>query len=582
MLARVSSAAPLPTTAASRSAAPPALALGCVLLTLLAWLPSVLGAGFSFDDREAIEGNPVVEGAVEPLAAFERDYWEHLGRAGHYRPVAALSLRADRALYGGHEWGFHLTNALLHAAVVGAAAMLLVLLGGGSPPQPFPWFGLALFAAHPLLADSIAWISGRTSMLSALGAVTAALWTAHLCVPWRPASPLRHAQAAFVAALGLAFSLFAKEDALVLAPLIVLVASRHSARLAFSSAAGCALAIGAYAVLRAGVYGSAVPSAPHAPLAGEMLAARLAVGGRAFLEFAHRTVAPLGFPPNYEGDWDALSRETAVHGLLGWTLWCALASGGVVSWVRRPQSLAGPSMALCAASTLPWMQLAPAGVVFAPRLAYLPLLLAAPAISAAARVALGRRERLVGAALVGVLCALSWARGRVYHSRASYWTAQAAARPDDARSHNELGLAHEERGDLLAARASFLRAIEIDADYGRPWSNLARLELLDGRVDAAETALERAVELGKGNAVAWSNLGAVRLRMGDSERARDAYRRACELAPGLVAAWRGRARCEFELGQLDDAQTSITRALELDPRDASSLEWAQRIDDARR
>ena len=86
-------------------------------LALAAWLPAAFGAGFSFDDREAIEGNGVVDGSLPWSAAFERDYWEHRQAAGHFRPWASLLLRCDHALWGERALGFHLTNALLHAAV---------------------------------------------------------------------------------------------------------------------------------------------------------------------------------------------------------------------------------------------------------------------------------------------------------------------------------------------------------------------------------------------------------------------------------------------------------------------------------
>ena len=135
-----------------------------LLLTLVAWAGSIVRGGFSYDDREVLFGNPVVEGEVPWTRAFTQDYWHHSGPVGHYRPLATLSLRLDRGLWGELARGYHATNVLLHLAVVAAAGVLAMRAAG-----PWPWLGLMVFALHPVLADSVAWLSGRTSMVSALG-----------------------------------------------------------------------------------------------------------------------------------------------------------------------------------------------------------------------------------------------------------------------------------------------------------------------------------------------------------------------------------------------------------------------------
>jgi len=147
-----------------------------VALTLLLWgvvaLPQ--DAGPAYDDREAVVGNPVVEGALPARAAFARDYWHHLEDAGHYRPLATLLLRVDRAASGGPpaapNWvRFRRTNVALHGLVVALLGAALIRFGARRG-LPVPWVGLAVLALHPACADVVAWISGRTSLVSALGA----------------------------------------------------------------------------------------------------------------------------------------------------------------------------------------------------------------------------------------------------------------------------------------------------------------------------------------------------------------------------------------------------------------------------
>ena len=229
-------------------------------LALLAWSGSILRAGFSFDDREAIESNPVVEGSLPWSAAFQRDYWEHAGAAGHYRPLATLALRFDRLLYGERAFGFHLTNVLLHLACVWLACLVWRRL----QPATWPWFGLCVFAAHPVLADSVAWISGRSSMLVLLAGLAAAWAIALLAPPGRRLPARAHWAVACAALGGVLLALCSKEDGVVWVLALPLLALRHSRRLGLAAAAGAGLGLVAALSLRA--RGPGQPPGPARPM----------------------------------------------------------------------------------------------------------------------------------------------------------------------------------------------------------------------------------------------------------------------------------------------------------------------------
>ena len=95
-----------------------ALLWGLCVLTCVTWLaPLARGPGFSYDDREAIVGNAVVEGEVPLSRAFAQDYWHHYEDAGHYRPMATVLLAMDRARSEEPEPRvFRITNVCLHVA----------------------------------------------------------------------------------------------------------------------------------------------------------------------------------------------------------------------------------------------------------------------------------------------------------------------------------------------------------------------------------------------------------------------------------------------------------------------------------
>lgn len=91
----------------------------------------------------------------------------------YFRPVFVLSLLLDHAVWGLKAWGYHLTNILLHLMVVGS---LFGILREWLPSKDtLALFGAAFYGLMPYHGMSVAWISGRTEILAALG-IMVSLW----------------------------------------------------------------------------------------------------------------------------------------------------------------------------------------------------------------------------------------------------------------------------------------------------------------------------------------------------------------------------------------------------------------------
>ena len=531
----------------------------CVLLALLAWIPSIFSSGFSYDDREAIFENPVVTGELPLDAAFDRDYWHHRGDAGHYRPLATVSLRIDHALWGDDARGYHATNVALHAGVV----LLLGLWLQRRLPNGLPWLGLALFAAHPVLADSVAWLSGRTSMLSALGGLIGGVLLTR-----------SHSRftCTLAAGFGLLLALCAKEDGIVFA-LIYLVSEkkRRGAILVGSSLALCA-----YAALRANALGHAFPSAPGAPLAATPLLERLHIGGFAILEGLRLAVFPFRYPPHYRVQ-DLAPPVSLASSIAAGCAWLVLLAA-LVRPLWKPTTIR-LSAAFAAAVALPVLQLIPAGEVFAPRFLYPVLLFAVPFVGAVLQffVRQSSTRALLFALLLCICVPMAWARSTVYKTRGSYRLAVLALHPDDSRSWNGLGHDYFEQNRIQAARAAWEHAIEIDPEYSRPWTNLGISYFTRGEERLALPYFNEAVETGPQNPIAHVWLARARLQRGQSSEACALFERAARLAPGMSEAWTGLAEAYFQLDDLPRARAAVERASELDPTAKAVLETWSRI-----
>src|SRR3984957_5318776 len=114
----------------------------------------------NFDDDEYVYENPVVaKGLTLKGAGWALTY----GKIGHWHPLTWLTHMADCQFYGLNPGGHHLTNVLLHAATVILLFLALRQMTGA------PWrsaFVAAVFAIHPLRAESVAWIAERKDVLS--------------------------------------------------------------------------------------------------------------------------------------------------------------------------------------------------------------------------------------------------------------------------------------------------------------------------------------------------------------------------------------------------------------------------------
>jgi tetratricopeptide (TPR) repeat protein len=133
-----------------------------MLLPLLVYLP-LRSAGFVWDDDSYVTQNENLRSAAGLLRI-----WFEPRSIPQYYPLVHTSYWAEYRLWGLSAAGFHATNVLLH----GVSAVLLwrVL---ARLRVPGAWLAAAIFAVHPVMTESVAWITERKNVLSlalALGA----------------------------------------------------------------------------------------------------------------------------------------------------------------------------------------------------------------------------------------------------------------------------------------------------------------------------------------------------------------------------------------------------------------------------
>jgi tetratricopeptide (TPR) repeat protein len=132
-----------------------------VLTILLAFWQVRHNQFINLDDNLYVTDNPHVKKGLSlrgVVWAFKTIY------AGHWHPVTWLSHMLDYDLYELNPGGHHITNLLFHVANTVLLFLLFQRMTGAALRSGFV---AALFALHPLHAESVAWVAERKDVLCA-------------------------------------------------------------------------------------------------------------------------------------------------------------------------------------------------------------------------------------------------------------------------------------------------------------------------------------------------------------------------------------------------------------------------------
>jgi tetratricopeptide (TPR) repeat protein len=139
-----------------------ALCLGLLAITFAVFGRSVQYDFFNYDDSFYVYQNPLVSNGLTRaglITAFTHPL------VGNWHPLTSISLMLDAQLFGLHAGGYHLVNVLLHSLAV--ILLFLALREMTGALWRSAWVA-AVFAIHPLRAESVVWISERKDVLSAV------------------------------------------------------------------------------------------------------------------------------------------------------------------------------------------------------------------------------------------------------------------------------------------------------------------------------------------------------------------------------------------------------------------------------
>lgn len=538
------------------------------LLAALAFATVVPGGKFVFDDHVLLEKNhDLLRGDIW-WTAFGRDYYatsDRIGGSGYYRPAAVIANAVDRRLWRNEEWGYHLTNLVLHGLASAAIAPALVALGA---PVGAAWVAAALFAVHPAHAESVAFVSGRVDVLAGLGIFLALAWAASL----RRAAWLGAGLASLLAFLS-------KEAAVVLPILLVLAwiaapepedGSPRPAWVLVAVAVGTAALLGLG--MRYAALGAWLPASAGGPRAAHPVLLPL----QALLFSLASLFAPVR-KLVLEPDPGLLPASRLVIGaVVAVALWFA-------AW--RVDRASRPALGRCLlAGTLalvPVLDLLPQETLLSERFLYVAsafwMLPAGVLVAAAWRRGGQIRPLAAGACALVVVLLLGIAawRARAWREDVVLWRLAVREEPDRAAFWDRLGLALTERHDYGPAEEALQRAVALDPGSFNAQLNLGVLLHTTRRPRLAVESFQQALELQPKHVNANLNLGLSYLDSGNLPAAYERFRTAASLKPDNPDALRLAGGAALQLGRLDEARRYIGEAERLQPESPAIQQLAR-------
>jgi Flp pilus assembly protein TadD len=551
-----------------------------LVITVVAYIPALLG-GFIWDDDDYVTRNST----LRDLHGLYR-IWFEVGAVPQYYPLVHTTFWLENHLWGLDPFYFHLGNVLLHALV---AILLWRSLKWLQVPGSL--LAAAIFALHPICVESVAWITERKNVLSAVFYFSSALAYFRFLAARSPAlvlnlnpnlRPNRNLNPWFWYSLSFLlflFALWSKTVTCSLPAALLLVMwwkskSRPSSEPSSSPSSvlrAAVLPLLPFFALGAGLgFLTAWLEKHHVGAQGAIFDLsffqRCLIAGRALWFYAAKLVFP--WPLTF------IYHRWNVSASVWWQWLFPLAALAAVAalWFARHRIGKGPLVAVLffAGTLFPalgfvnvypmrfsfvadhFQYLASVGLITlaAAGLARLGLGLEMPSTTSQVNATGARSAASPSSAtsvvpvavLLLILGALTWIQGGMYRDHETLWRITVARNPNSFIVHNNLGNLLLRRGLLDDAIDHFRTVIKLDPTYEVAYYNYGNALLQKGQTDLAIAQYRKAIELAPRYIGAHNNLGNVLLDKGQVREAMAQYELALKLDPNSAILYNNLAK----------------------------------------
>jgi protein O-mannosyl-transferase len=528
-----------------------------IALVFIAYAP-VFSAGFVWDDEAHLTQNPCIVG---PLGL--KEIWTSM-RAVYY-PLVLTTFWVLHKFVGLNPLPYHILNVLMHAGSAVLLWRLLRQLGVRGA-----WLGAALWALHPVMVQSVAWVTelknSQSCLFYLLSIFSFLNWEEH-SQTWK--SPVKSALLFSLSLVCFVLATLSKPSVVMLPIVLALCVWWRRGRIGWKDGVPLApfLLISAFAsawtIWEQKFHASAV-----GPEWAQTWPERLIIAGRAIWFYLGKLVWPHPLIFIYPR-WEIHSWQWMAYlPLLAATI------GLIVLWALPGR--AGRALFFAAAYYV--VSLFPVLGFFSvyffrysfvsDHFQYIasmgPLALAGATISESFRRLTGAvSPRRVPVFLRLGLCSillfsvmtLTWQQTTTYHDLITLYTRTLAKNPACWMAHYNLGIALHDHGETDQAITHYRQAIQLRPGYAEAHYNLGRLLAEKGEFNDAISHYEATLAINAADAEAHNNLGATLFQAGRVDDAIAHYQEALAVRPDYAEASCNLADALLSKGDMDGAIT---------------------------
>jgi protein O-mannosyl-transferase len=567
----------------------------------------VFNAGFIWDDESHLTQNPCIVG---PLGL--KEIWTST-RAVYY-PLVLTTFWLLHKIVGLHPLPYHVLNVLLHAGSAILLWRVLRQLGISGA-----WLGAALWALHPVMVQSVAWVTELKNTQSCL----LYLLSIFCFLNWDKQSRKTQTRVRSSLMFGLSIACFvlailSKPSVVMLPAVLALCIWWRRGRIRWQDAVPLAPFLVVSALASAWtIWEQKFHANAVGPDWAQTWPERLIIAGRALWFYLAKLFWPDPLIFIYPR-WEIHSSQWMAYLPL-----LAATAGFMVLWLLPGK--AGRAVFFAAAYYV--VSLFPVLGFFSvyffrysfvsDHFQYLasmgPLALVGAAMTEACnRLAVtASLARGIGFLRLGfcsilllLVASLTWQQTAVYHDLITLYTRILAKNPGCWMAHYNLGIVLRDYGESDEAITHYRQAIALRPGYAEAHYNLGRLLAEKGEFNDAIDHYEVAIASNPADAEGHNNLGATLFQVGRVDDAIAHYQKAlairpdyadvsCNLADALlskgdmngaiayyltcVAVWPNQADAQYNLasallrkGRIDEAITHYEKTLELLPENAEA------------
>jgi protein O-mannosyl-transferase len=559
--------------------------LSLIVIAFVAYWPALHGE-FIWDDASWTTGILDLLKNVSGLCQM----WNDPTALQQYYPLSGTTFWLDYHFWKLWTLSYHVENVIWHLIAVFLFWKLLQKL-----EMPGAWLAAGVFALHPAMVESVAWITERKNVLSMVFFLGALLAYGRFNSFWKNEndSPKKWGAYALAFVLLLA-ALLAKTTTFSFPAVILLIGWWKNGRIQWRrdvlpSLPFFAIAIGLSAT-------TAWLEKNHVGATGADFAMtfpeRCLVAGRAPWFY----LGKLFWPENLCFIYPRWHPDAS-----SWWQWLfPIATLAILAalWLARKKIGRGPATAAFyfIGTLFPvlgfmsaygmrysfvwdhWVYLSSLGIF---------------ALAAATVAQLAKHFKkpavlfVIAAVLLPTLAILTWKQSAMYSDLETLWRTTIAKDPNAFLAYNNLGFMLMEKGQLLEAMADFNKSLEINPNFNEPHNNLGDALIRVGQTNEAVIHFKRAVELDPESSASYYNLGDAWLQMQRNDEAVIQFQKALEIDPRFDKAYNNLGVALMRTGRIGEATTNFQKAIEInaefaDPHNnlANVLVAQNRLDEA--